>query len=151
MNPTIASICQQAPIEIQGLLTEAADELTAALLKCVEEAKLQDADAVLSVGFTIKANVDTGTVDYQLAWSVRHKLSTSRELEDPNQPELPELGRSVAEFGEFCKETGTTVTMSSGETSVTIGPEHAEGLRRAAKGLRGRKKTQADREDAQNA
>lgn len=122
MNPKIEAIINQAPDKIKALLTEGAGDIEEAMIAAAKEAQLQETEAKLTIGCAIKVNLDKGSVEYAVSWSVRHTLSESVTLPDPNQPDLP----------------GTTVTISGdGIEPLTVTGEQ---LRRAGDALRRRNK-----------
>lgn len=84
----IESIAETSSGNLKRLMVDAAEQIEAAMIKAVEEAQLQDKDAVFKLGFTISLNLDTNKMDNDLSWSVRHKLSVSDDMPDPNQLKL---------------------------------------------------------------
>lgn len=68
---------------------EAGDQIEEALVAAAAEAQAQEAEAKLNLGFKIGLNLDKNVVEYGLSWSVKHSLSESVFLPDPNQPALP--------------------------------------------------------------
>lgn len=92
MSPKIQAIIDQAPEKLRALLTEAADQLEEAIVAAAAEAQAQEAEAKLNVSFAIKMNLDRNAVEYAVSWSVRHTLSHSCPLPDPNQLTFEEGG-----------------------------------------------------------
>ena len=88
MSPTLQNIAENAPDKLKALITEAADDIEKALIAAAESANENDTEAKLGVGFRIVINLDKSQVDYDLSWNVKHKLTASMKLDDPNQTKL---------------------------------------------------------------
>lgn len=88
MSPKIQAIIDQAPEKLRALLTEGASDIEEAMIAAAKEAQAQETEAKLTIGCAIKVNLDKNAVEYAVSWSVRHTLSTSNTLPDPNQMEF---------------------------------------------------------------
>ncbi len=81
----IQAIAETASDNLKRLLNEASDEIEAAMVNAASEAQLQEKQAIFKLGFSISLNLDANTMDNDLSWSVKHKLSVTDEIPDPNQ------------------------------------------------------------------
>jgi hypothetical protein len=85
----IQAIAETASDNLKRLMKDAAGEIETAMINAAKEADLQEKQAIFKLGFSISLNLDANTMDNDLSWSVKHKLSITDEIPDPNQPKLP--------------------------------------------------------------
>ena len=114
----IELIAETAAHNLQRMMRDGADEIESALIKAAEEAQLQEAEAKFTIAFAIKLNLDKGQMDNDLSWSVKHKLSVSDEIPNPDQLKLPIGGID-------------SMTIKTGNESVTITSEDAKKIQQA--------------------
>ena len=88
MKEQLRAIGQSAGANLQDLIRSGEVEILKAWAAVAREAALQEVGPKLKLGYTITVDIDKQSVDYDLAWSVRHKLSVSEKLEDPKQEKL---------------------------------------------------------------
>lgn len=137
MNALLQSVCDQACADLAAQFNEAADELLASIHKAEAEAQLQEAPMKFNIGYKIAIDLDKSTVTNSLSWSVKHSLETSHQIEDPLQGKLP-MADLAENSAKLCPSGVSSVTISSGDKSVTIDAKAAAQLKRAAKALRGK-------------
>ena len=88
MKEQLRAIGQSAGANLQDLIGSGEVEILKAWAAVAREAALQEVGPKLRLSYTITVDIDKQSVDYDLAWSVRHKLSVSEKLEDPRQEKL---------------------------------------------------------------
>ena len=88
MKEQLRAIAERAGAHLIDLITDGEAEILKAWAAVAREAALQEVGPKLKLGFTITVDIDKQVVDYDLSWSVRHKLSVSEKLEDPRQEKL---------------------------------------------------------------
>lgn len=89
MSPILQSLIERSQPKLAALLTEASDEIDAALVAAASEAQAQETKAKLRINYSMTINMDANSYDYALGFSVAHKLTASETIPDPNQVELP--------------------------------------------------------------
>lgn len=89
MSPIIQNLIKAAPEQLVALLTESADQIDAAIVSAATEAQAQESAAKLSIPFGIVVNIDKSAFEFSLSWSVKHKLTSACQIEDPKQEQLP--------------------------------------------------------------
>ena len=88
MKEQLRAIAEKAGFHLVDLINDGEAEILKAWAAVAREAALQEVGPKLKLGFTITVDIDKQVVDYDLSWSVRHKLSVSDKLEDPKQEKL---------------------------------------------------------------
>jgi hypothetical protein len=88
MKEQLRAIAERAGAHLIDLITDGETEILKTWAAVAREAALQEVGPKLKLGFTIIVDIDKQVVDYDLSWSVRHKLSVSDKLEDPKQEKL---------------------------------------------------------------
>lgn len=88
MKEQLRAIAEKAAEHLQDLIKDGETEILKAWAAVAREAALQEVGPKLKLGFTITVDIDKQVVDYDLSWSVRHKLSVSDKMEDPKQEKL---------------------------------------------------------------
>ena len=88
MKEQLRAIAERAGAHLIDLITDGETEILKAWAAVAREAALQEVGPKLKLGFTIIVDIDKQVVDYDLSWSVRHKLSVSDKLEDPKHEKL---------------------------------------------------------------
>lgn len=88
MKEQLRAIAERAGAHLIDLITDGEAEILKAWAAVAREAALQEVGPKLKLGFTITVDIDKQVVDYDLSWSVRHKLSVSDKMEDPKQEKL---------------------------------------------------------------
>ena len=88
MKEQLRAIAEKAGFHLVDLIKDGEAEILKAWAAVAREAALQEVGPKLRLGFSITVNIDKQAVDYDLSWSVRHKLSVSDKLEDPKQEKL---------------------------------------------------------------
>ena len=88
MKEQLREIAEKAGFHLIGLINDGETEILKAWAAVAREAALQEVGPKLRLGFSITVDIDKQAVDYDLSWSVRHKLSVSDKLEDPKQEKL---------------------------------------------------------------
>lgn len=88
MSPKLEATIDKILSQARGLLIEAAPQMEEAMVQSAAEAQTQDSDAVFKFSINGSINMDKGQLDTSVGWSVRHKLTATCEIPDPNQPAL---------------------------------------------------------------
>lgn len=88
MKEQLRAIAEKAGFHLVDLINDGEAEILKAWAAVAREAALQEVGPKLKLGFTITVDIDKQVVDYDLSWSVRHKLSVSDKMEDPKQEKL---------------------------------------------------------------
>ena len=88
MKEQLRAIAEKAGFHLVDLIEDGEAEILKAWAAVAREAALQEVGPKLRLGFSITVDIDKQAVDYDLSWSVRHKLSVSDKLEDPKQEKL---------------------------------------------------------------
>lgn len=131
----LAAIAAVAAENLSALILENEADIQAAISKCAEETALQETEAKFAISFTVALNLDKSTQSHKLAWSVRNVRETSCQIPDPAQGTLP-LAEAAADFARpIADGKFESVTISTGETSVTIDKEGAKKIVATAKAL----------------
>ena len=89
MNPLLENISEQAAEDLRNLIKEGADDILTAIHKMQEESQLQETKPKFNLGFKIVLDFDAATYNCDLSWSLKQSLSTSHQIDDPNQSKLP--------------------------------------------------------------
>lgn len=82
-------IARDAAGALVAFISEGRRDILEAWDGVIDEARAQEQTPTLRLGFSIALNLDKQTAEFALVWGVRRKLTTSRPIPDPNQPELP--------------------------------------------------------------
>ena len=88
MKEQLRAIAERAGAHLIDLIKDGEAEILKAWAAVAREAALQEVGPKLRLGFSITVDIDKQVVDYDLSWSVRHKLSVSDKMEDPKQEKL---------------------------------------------------------------
>jgi len=88
MKEQLRAIAEKAGFHLVDLIKDGEAEILKAWAAVAREAALQEVGPKLRLGFSITVDIDKQAVDYDLSWSVRHKLSVSDKLEDPKREKL---------------------------------------------------------------
>lgn len=88
MKEQLRAIAEKAGFHLVDLIKDGEAEILKAWAAVAREAALQEVGPKLRLGFSITVDIDKQVVDYDLSWSVRHKLSVSDKMEDPKQEKL---------------------------------------------------------------
>lgn len=111
-NALLASIANQAAEDLKALILEGNDDILTAIHKMQAEAQAQDAKPKFALGFKIAWDMDAGTYDCDLSWTLKQSLSTSHQLEDPNQQTFPK---------DKFEDCAVTIKTAGGEVETTVG------------------------------
>jgi hypothetical protein len=85
MNQRLETITEKAADDLKGFVRESEAEILDAMRKCAEEAAVQETPMKFKLGLSIAIDLDKNQQENVLSWSVRHKLSATSTIEDPNQ------------------------------------------------------------------
>jgi hypothetical protein len=111
-NALLASIATQAAEDLKSLIAEGNDDILTAIHKMQSEAQAQDAKPKFALGFKIAWDMDAGTYSCDLSWTLKQSLSTSHQLDDPNQTALP--------LDKF-EDCPVIIKTGGGEVNTTVG------------------------------
>lgn len=89
MNDKIKAIAEHSSQNLRALIMEAAGKILEAWHSAAAEAQLQEKDCKLRLGYAITLDLDNNSATYDLSWSVRHTLSATSVIPDPDQQTLP--------------------------------------------------------------
>lgn len=81
-------IADQAAEDLKAFIAESKVKLAEAWAAVEAEASDQETKPVLRIGFAIALDLQADKMETTLTFGVRHKLSTEREMPDPNQAEM---------------------------------------------------------------
>lgn len=92
-NARLDQIAQRASERLPELIGEGEKQIIADYHDAVQQAHDQAADKLpkLKLTYVIAFDPQTGGMDCDLKWTVTRVISESEQLEDPNQPEFPEI------------------------------------------------------------
>ena len=110
-NPLLKSIAEQAAQDLIALIEEGNDDILAAIHKMQAESQLQETKPKFALGFKIVWDMDKATYDCDLSWTLKQSLSTSHQIEDPNQ---------VTMHDKF-EDCPVTIKTAGGEVETTVG------------------------------
>jgi len=100
------AIAEQAAIQLRNLVAEAHADILAAWDGCIAEAQAQETKPKLKLSYAITLDLDKNEADYGLTFGVRHKLTITAPIPNPDQTTLP-------------LDTDTTATLKTDKGSVT--------------------------------
>lgn len=108
MNEKLEAIRDASAASFHKLFTEALPDIESAMVAAASEADNQEQEAKLSIGFTVKLNLDKNAIQYRLSFGVKHCLDACEPMPDPNQPALPGTDEDLS------------MTITTGDKSVTL-------------------------------
>jgi len=122
MHALLKSIADNASDDLKSLIESGHDDILTAIHKMQSEAQLQETNPKFSLGFKITVDFDKSTYDCDLSWTLKQSLGVSHRIEDPNQAPLPldPVQDAAHSFINTVAETGTTMTLKTGDKEVTI-------------------------------
>lgn len=85
MNQKLETIADKAADDLKGFIRESERAIEEAMSECAEESAVQDAPMKFRMALTIVLDLDKHKQENTLTWNVRHKLSSTSEIEDPKQ------------------------------------------------------------------
>lgn len=85
----LETIAAKAADDLKAFCAESEAAITEAMRKCAEECLVQETPPKFRLALSITLDLDKNQQENALSWSVRHKLSATSEIEDPNQTKLP--------------------------------------------------------------
>lgn len=89
-NPDrLAELATLVAARIPSLIDEARDQINEAITVAVEDAQMDDKEAVISLPIAIKWNLDKSAIITALGVTVKRRFERVDKLEDPNQENLP--------------------------------------------------------------
>lgn len=88
MNERLETIAAKAAEDLPLLITEAEDNILDAMSKAAAESQLNETPVKFRLSYTITLDMEKSTQENKLAWSVRHCLSHTTQIEDPQQEKL---------------------------------------------------------------
>lgn len=100
MNPKLKAIAEKAAADLLALIKDGEDKILEAWNSAEEEAQINDTKPKFKLGLSITLDLDKDSMETALSFGIKHTLSVSASIPDPNQPDL--------------------VTISSGNQSVTM-------------------------------
>lgn len=89
MNEKLSAIAAKAADDLRQLVKEGNEKILEAWTAAEEQAVLDDGKPKFKLNFGITLDLDKDTMETDLSWSVKHHLSVSSQIPDPNQAELP--------------------------------------------------------------
>lgn len=121
MNTKLEAIANEAAANLMALIKESEDKLLEAWNACEAEAQEQESKPKFKMGLAITLDLDADAMITDLTFGVRHKLSRSQSIPDPDQQKLPGID---------------SMTISTpGTASVTLTAKDLKALSKAAKGM----------------
>lgn len=81
----IEAIAESAADNLRRLIVEAQEEISTAMIKCAEEAQLQEKEAVFRLGFSVVLNLDTNKMKQDLSWTIKRTLGVEDDIPNPDQ------------------------------------------------------------------
>lgn len=107
MNAKLQAIAAKAASDLIGLVHDGEEKIQSAWTEALVQAQLEDTKPKFKLSVGITLDLDKDTMDTDLSWSTKHRLSVSAKIPDPTQPDLP--------------MDDTTITLSvEGRPSVTV-------------------------------
>lgn len=84
----LRAVAEYAVLDLARALVDGQIDISDTLTKLADE-RDGDKELKLTLGFKITWNLDAGSVDTSLSWSMKNKIDASHTLGEPDQPELP--------------------------------------------------------------
>lgn len=117
MAAFIETICHQVG---EGL-HERSDDILKAWHESINEAQdNEDKFPKLKVGMSATVDLESAKIETTIRFTTTYQTTISAALPDPNQAELPGVVDAVKKFVRTVKKSGTSVTIESGETTITV-------------------------------
>lgn len=120
MNQKLEAIANKASTDLIALVKDGEEKILEAWNAAEEEGQLNECPPKLKLSLAITLDLEKDAMETALSFGIKHKLSVSCSIPDPNQPELDGV---------------SSVTISGGGTSVTIDSKAARMIRKTAEAL----------------
>ena len=88
MNEKLKAIAEKAGADLVALVIEGEQKILDAWSEAEQSAQDNETAPKFKLAFSVSLDLDKDAMTTELAWNVKHKLSTACQIPDPNQPEL---------------------------------------------------------------
>lgn len=85
MNDKLKAISDKAATDLADLIKDGEEKILEAWSQCEEEAQSNETAPKFKLGLAITLDLDKDTMETALSFGVKHKLSVSAAIPDPNQ------------------------------------------------------------------
>ena len=89
MNPKLEAIAACAADNLKAAVADGEKDILDAWAQAEAEALLQETTPKFKLGFTITLDLDKDQMTTDLAWSIKHKLTITRAMPEPDQLRIP--------------------------------------------------------------
>lgn len=119
MNARLQQLSDHIMSKLPGLIVEAEGDINTALEICVSNANEAETEPVLTLGVSVKWNLDTNKIEVCLPVRVVHKYTSEGTLEDLRQPKLEAVD-------EAAKAQGRKFSRAVGKKMADVAKENEE-------------------------